>query len=102
MSAFLKVETTPDVLTLDVYAQPGAKLTCIAGQHDGALKIRVHAPPVDGKANKELADFLSELFDLPKRNIELLKGQTSRNKIFRIRGVALANALAKINDHMVP
>lgn len=52
----------------------------------GNLKVKVHAPPVDGKANKELIDFLSEIFDVPKSHIEILSGETSSNKKVKIIG----------------
>lgn len=70
--------TTPHFLTevdggirLSVHAQPGAKHTEATGLHGGALKIRVHAQPVDGLANLELLRFLAELFSVQKKQIQL-------------------------------
>ena len=67
-----------------VHAQPGAKKTAIAGKHGDALKIRVHAPPVDGRANDELVAFLAERLGIPKRAIELVSGERARDKRFAI------------------
>lgn len=75
-----------DVLILSVHTQPGAKRTGIQGLHGDALKIRVAAPPVEGAANDELRRFLAESFAVPRRDVELISGQTSRAKRFAIRG----------------
>lgn len=85
-------------VTLAVRAQPGAKKTAIAGiygEGDAAqLKIAVHAPPIEGRANEALIEFLAEVFDLPKRAVELQSGQLSRSKVFLIRGVSMESAHA--------
>jgi uncharacterized protein len=69
---------------LVLHVQPGAKRTEVAGRHGDALKIRLAAPPVDGKANAELLRFLSDAFDVPLRNVTLVRGESSRQKIVRI------------------
>jgi hypothetical protein len=74
-------------LSLKLHVQPGAKKSEIADIHGDRLKIRLKAPPVDGKANKELVDFLSKLFDVPKRNIEISSGLASRQKTVKIIGI---------------
>ena len=71
-------------VTLILHVQPGAKRTEVAGRHGDALKIRLAAPPVDGKANAELLRFLSDAFDVPLRNVTLVRGESSRQKIVRI------------------
>lgn len=67
-------------LLLTVHVQPGAKTTEVVGLHGDALKIRLAAPPVDGKANAALIDFLAGRLGVPKSAIELKSGQTSRRK----------------------
>ena len=83
-------ETAPGV-TLAVRAQPGAKKTAITGIYgEGAaaqLKIAVHAPPLEGRANQALIAFLADLFSVPRANVELLSGGLSRSKVFLLRGV---------------
>jgi uncharacterized protein (TIGR00251 family) len=65
---------------LSLHVQPGAKRSEIVGLHGTALKIRLAAPPVDGKANACLIGFLAELLMLPKSSISLVSGQSSRSK----------------------
>jgi uncharacterized protein len=67
-------------LILDIYVQPGAKKNEIVGLHNGALKIKIKAPPEDGRANEELIKFLSEVLGIPQRQISLISGLKNRNK----------------------
>lgn len=73
-------------VTLTLHVQPGAKRTEFAGLHGEALKIRLAAPPVDGKANACLLAFLAKFMGVPKSAVTLLAGDTSRQKIVRIAG----------------
>jgi uncharacterized protein (TIGR00251 family) len=59
----------------------------VAGELDGALKVRLAAPPVDGEANEELIRFLAKLFDVPRRQVSILSGLTSKNKLIRVEGI---------------
>ena len=63
---------------------PNAKRSEVAGEHGGALKVRLAAPPVDGKANAELLRFLAEAFGVPLRSVTLLRGAASRSKRVRV------------------
>ncbi len=74
--------------TLSLHIQPGAKRTEVAGRHGEALKIRLAAPPTDGKANDCLIGFLAEVLGVPRAQVELLGGATSRFKRVRVRNVA--------------
>jgi len=69
---------------LAIHAQPGAKRSEVAGLHGNALKIRVAAPPVEGKANAALVAFLAGALGVPKRSVSVLKGEQSRDKLVRI------------------
>ena len=73
-------------ITLTLHIQPGAKNTEFAGLHGDALKIRLAAPPVDGKANEALVKFVAETLGLPKSAVTLKSGQTSRRKVVEIGG----------------
>lgn len=73
-----------DDLILHIHVQPGAKRTQVVGMHGDALKVRLAAPPVDGKANAALVSFIAELFGVPGRHVELLSGHTSRSKRLRV------------------
>jgi hypothetical protein len=78
-----------DALVLTLHVQPGAKRTEIAGTHGEALKIRVKAPPVEGKANTELLRYLAAVFGVPLRQITLVHGDSSRHKVLRVERPAL-------------
>ena len=71
-------------ITLEIHVQPGAKKNEIAGVHGDALKIRVAAPPAEGKANVALMEFLAEAFGVPKRNVAILRGESGRRKTLRV------------------
>jgi uncharacterized protein (TIGR00251 family) len=71
-------------LVLTLHVQPGTKRTEIQGHYNGALKVRLAAPPVDGKANQELLRFLAEAFGVGLRAVTLEHGQSSRHKIVRV------------------
>ena len=71
-------------IQLTLHVQPGARCTEVAGTHGDALRIRLAAPPVDGKANAELMRFLAKAFGVPQRHVTLVRGDSSRQKIVRI------------------
>ena len=71
-------------LVLGLHVQPGARRTEVAGVHGDALKIRLAAPAVEGKANAELQRFLAAAFGVPRRAVTLVRGETSRQKTVRI------------------
>jgi uncharacterized protein len=84
VTPWLQMTSKGDLL-LTVHVQPGAKTTACAGVHGDALKIRLHAPPVDGKANQALIAWLAKTLGCPQSAIELIRGQTSRRKTLSIR-----------------
>ena len=81
-------------VVLSLHIQPGAKKT--EGLHGEALKIRLAAPPVDGKANDCLIAFLAATLDVPKSRVELVSGATSRAKRIRVCGIAAAEVAARL------
>lgn len=84
-------------ITLTLHIQPGAKKTEFAGRHGDALKIRLTAPPVDGKANEALIRFIADTLGLAKSAIHLKSGQTSRRKVLEVLG-ASATTVAGLAD----
>lgn len=78
------------VITLFLYVQPGAKHTEVCGLHDGLLKIRLKAPPIEGRANEALQLFLASRFGVPSKQVKLLRGAKSRKKVFEIVGSTMA------------
>ncbi len=77
---------SPPDLVLTLHVQPGASRTEYAGLHGDAHKIRLAAPPVDGKANEALIGFLAETFGVRQRDVSIASGASSRRKIVRISG----------------
>lgn len=75
---------SPAACMLDISVSPNAKRTELVGWHDGALRIRLAAPPVDGAANHALHRWLSDELGLPLARITLVRGDTSRRKQWRI------------------
>jgi uncharacterized protein len=71
-------------LTLTLHVQPGASRTEYAGLHGGAHKVRLAAPPTEGRANAALVAFLADAFGVRARDIAIVSGTTARRKIVRI------------------
>lgn len=94
MTAWLRADGDGVILTLHI--QPGAKKTELAGPHGDALKIRLAAPPVDGKANAALLAFVAAKVGVGRTAVELVSGQTARAKRVRIAGVTPAAARAAL------
>lgn len=88
------IRTDGDGVILTLHIQPGARKTGIAGQHGDALKIRLAAPPVDGKANAALIDFLARKLGAGKAAVSLVAGDASRSKRVRIGGIDIGQARA--------
>ena len=74
---------------IDVTVRPGAKRNALLEEFDGRLKIALQAPPVDGKANSALLDFLASQLKCAKSQLELVAGTTQRNKRIKIIGKSL-------------
>lgn len=83
---------------LSLHIQPGAKKSECAGLHGDALKIRLAAPPVDGKANTALIAFIAERLGLAKAKVSLKSGQTSRRKSIEVQDTAAAALAALETD----
>lgn len=93
----LRCKESDGVLTFTVRVVPRASPNGLAGEHDGALRVRVSAAPVDGAANEELIRVLARALSVPRRNVEIASGHTSKIKLVRVRGAtrSVLDALAK-------
>ena len=80
-------EESADGVVLHVHVQPGAGRSAVVGRHGDALKVRVAAPPVDGRANEATRALLADALGLAPADVELTGGESSRAKRFRLRGV---------------
>lgn len=72
---------------LEVYIQPRASKTELAGMHDGVIKIRIAAPAVDNAANRALVDYVAHHLGIAKGCVRIVSGRTSRRKVLEIEGV---------------
>ncbi|HET7479727.1 MAG TPA: DUF167 domain-containing protein [Rubrobacteraceae bacterium] len=96
------VNQTKDGAQVTLRVSPGARESAVTGTYgESALKVRVAAPPVDGKANEETLRYLAKLLGLPRSRVEILRGSSGRDKVVLVRGVdpegvrrALSSAIA--------
>lgn len=73
-----------DDLILHCHLQPKASNDAFAGRHGDSLKIRIAAPPIEGRANTALIRFLAKAFGVPKRDVQIISGELGREKRVRI------------------
>ncbi|MFS8638416.1 MAG: DUF167 domain-containing protein [Gemmatimonadota bacterium] len=85
----IRFEQRGDAVRIPVRAQPRASRSELAGEYDGALKVRLAAPPVEGAANEELVRFLARLLGVPKSAVRVVSGESGRNKMVEVEGVAV-------------
>ena len=94
----IDIVSHPEGCVLAVRAQPGARKQGVVGEQCGALKVAVHAPPEDGKANKALAEVLRDTLGLRRSQVEIISGTSSRDKRFLIRGLTPTEVQARLSD----
>jgi len=80
-------------VTIKVRVQPRAARTEIIGEHVGAIKMRVAAPPVDGKANEECRRYLAKLLKVGATSVEIISGDSSRDKVIRVSNISALRVL---------
>ncbi len=85
----LQIRETTLGLEVRLHVLPRAKHCELSGMHNGALKIKITAPPVDDAANHAIIKFLSSLLNVSKSNLTILAGLKSRDKILQIQGLSL-------------
>jgi uncharacterized protein (TIGR00251 family) len=90
------IENMPGGVRIRVHVAPRASANRVLGVHDGALKVALTAPPVEGAANKALIEFLAKALGVPRSRVELLSGQTSRNKVVEVFGISREEALLRL------
>jgi hypothetical protein len=86
-SSFVFRQDASGAMTFAVKVIPRASKNQIAGIEGDAIKIRLNAPPVEGKANDALIKFLADVLGVSRAQIEIVTGQTSRRKVVRVLGV---------------
>jgi len=78
----------PQTITLSVRVTPRAKRNAVTKMEDGSLKVYVQAPPEDGRANEALVETVAEWLGVKRRQVAIVTGETSRNKVVRLTGVS--------------
>jgi uncharacterized protein (TIGR00251 family) len=81
------VASTPDHTLLKVRVAPGARKSEIAGEHGDAIRIKISAPALEGKANEALLEFVAEKLGVHRRDVALFSGHSSRDKVISIAGI---------------
>ena len=87
---------------LYVQISPSAPKNALEGFRGDILRIKVAAPPVEGKANKELVAYLSDILDISKGSVRIVKGHTQRNKVIAIDGLTSAQMMQKLLNLLPP
>jgi uncharacterized protein len=98
INAGLQVSETSGGLMVRLHVLPRAKRGELAGLHNGALKVKVMAPPVEDAANRAVIEFFSELLGISKSNLKILAGNKSREKVLQIKGVSIVDFLNMISQ----
>jgi uncharacterized protein (TIGR00251 family) len=93
----LQIRETAAGLQVPLHVLPRAKRCEISGIHNGALRLKVTAPPVDDAANRAIIKFFSSLLDISKSSITILAGSKSRNKVLQIEGISVSRFLERID-----
>ncbi len=92
----LELRDSAGGVTLRVRVQPRASKEALGGERDGALVVRVTAPPVEGRANEALARILGKALGVPPSAVSVLRGATGRDKLVAVAGVDAATARARL------
>ena len=87
---------TGNDIKVKVKIVPGSSKNKIVGVYNNALKITITAPPVEGKANKKCISYLAKYFDVAKSKIEIISGQTGKNKLIKIYDISKKDFLEKL------
>ena len=93
--AMIPVRDTPSGATFQVKVHPRAKKNAITGEAGDALKLALTAPPVEGRANEACIAFLAELLNVSRSSVTIAAGESSRNKVIRVRGMSAAEVRSK-------
>jgi len=92
----LDLRETEEGVVIKVWVQPRASRQEWSGIHDGALRLRLTAPPAEGAANEACRVFLAELFQIPKSRIQIIRGERSRQKWIQIQGLTSEKILQRL------
>ncbi len=89
-------------LIIKIKVEPRSSRAGIVGSYGESLKVKITSPPVEGKANRELIEILAKELKIAKRDIEIISGKSSRNKIIKLQGVTNLDNLIKKQESLKP
>jgi len=92
------LSSSPEGALLAVKVIPGARKSAIAGETGGRLRVRLNAPPVEGKANRELERFLAGALGLKKNQVRLTAGERSREKTLLLKNLSVDDARVRLRS----
>jgi uncharacterized protein len=90
------IADTPGGCLIQLKVIPRAPQTMVDGMRDGALLVKLSAPPVEGQANESLLRFIAHICDVPRRNVSLMMGERARRKVVRVNHVTRAEATLRV------
>jgi hypothetical protein len=92
----ISIRDTPSGATFTIKVHPRAKKNEITGEVGDALKVALTSPPIDGRANEACIEFLAKLLNVPRSSVTIAAGDTSRNKVIRVRGFSAAEIAERL------
>lgn len=92
----LRLRLRADGLEVALHIQPRARRSEVAGLFNGALKLKITAPPADGAANRAIVEFVAARLHIPRSRIRIVSGAKSREKVVRIEGITAEEFLASL------
>ena len=96
----IPIRDTPSGVTFQVKVHPRARKNGITGEIGDALKLALTTPPIEGRANEACIAFMAEFLNVPRSSVTIAAGETSRNKLIRIRGLSAAQVEAKLRSRV--
>jgi len=94
----IPLKQTSGGITFAVKVQPRARKNAITGTFGDALKLALTAPPIEGKANEAVIDFLADFFDIPRSSITIASGKTSRLKVVHVNGTNTEHLYRRLRE----
>lgn len=96
----LQLRAGPDGVFIPLRVQPRASRNKITGLYDGALRLALTAPPVEGEANAAVVTFMAGLLGIPKSRVTLVSGEKGRDKVVLVQGLELGDVAAKLEPYI--
>ena len=98
----IPIRSTPSGSSFFVKLHPRARKDMVTGETGDALKISLTTPPVEGRANQALVEFLAELLNVPRSSVKIAVGQNSRRKLVVIAGLSAEEAARRLQQILTP